>query len=197
MPQAYQDQVKRLAAVVGLEDEIHKPVKRFSGGMKRKLEIVRSLIHSPKVLFLDEPTVGLDPASRRNLWEYLMQVRAEKGTTILLTTHYLEEAEQADTICIINKGKIVSYGSPEQLKADLRTQAYLLVDAENRDRLRAELIDCGLPFEETPQFKIPLVELNAQQVIKRIDTPLTLVKTHIPTLEDVYLSIVDTEHARV
>lgn len=195
MPQVYQETVKRLAAVVGLGDEIFKPVKRLSGGMKRKLEIVRSLIHNPKVLFLDEPTVGLDPASRRNLWEYLTQVRAENGTTVLLTTHYLEEAEQSDTICIINKGKIVSYGSPEQLKAELRSQAYLLIDAENRNQLRAELVECAIPFEEMPPFKIPLVELNAQQVIKRIDTPLTLVKTHIPTLEDVYLSIVDSEHA--
>jgi len=195
MPQAYQDAVKRLAAVVGLGDEIFKPVKRLSGGMKRKLEIVRSLIHNPKVLFLDEPTVGLDPASRRNLWEYLTQVRAENGTTVLLTTHYLEEAEQADMICIINKGKIVSYGAPDHLKAELRSQAYLLVDADDRDQLRAELAECGIPFEETPLFKVPLVELNAQQVIKRIDTPLTLVKTHIPTLEDVYLSIVGSDHA--
>ncbi len=197
MPAVYQENVKQLAAIVGLGDEIYKPVKRFSGGMKRKLEIVRSLIHKPKVLFLDEPTVGLDPASRRNLWEYLTQVRAENGTTILLTTHYLEEAEQSDMICIINKGKIVSYGSPEQLKADLRSQAYLLLDAEDRSQLRTELVESSIPFEETPQFKIPLVELNAQQVIKRIDTPLTLVKTHVPTLEDVYLSIVDTEHARI
>ncbi len=196
MPNVYQENVKRLAAIVGLGDDIFKPVKRFSGGMKRKLEIVRSLIHNPKVLFLDEPTVGLDPASRRNLWEYLTQVRAENGTTILLTTHYLEEAEQSDTICIINKGKIVSYGPPEQLKADLRSQAYLLLDAEDRPQLRAELVKGAIPFEETPQFKVSLAELSAQQVIKRIDTPLTLVKTYIPTLEDVYLSIMDADHAR-
>ncbi len=196
MPRTYQETVKRLAAVVGLADDIFKPVKRFSGGMKRKLEIVRSLVHNPKVLFLDEPTVGLDPASRRNVWEHLTQVRAENGTTILLTTHYLEEAEQADTICIINHGKIVSYGSPAQLKADLRSQAYLLLDAEDRRQLRTELVEQAIPFEETSPFKVPLIDLNAQQVIKRINTPLTLIKTYIPTLEDVYLAIVDSDHAR-
>lgn len=81
MPAAYKQQVEHLAVVLGMENEIHKPVKRFSGGMKRKLEIIRSLIHRPQVLFLDEPTVGLDPLSRRNLWEYLRQARAEQGTT--------------------------------------------------------------------------------------------------------------------
>jgi ABC-2 type transport system ATP-binding protein len=105
MPRAYKEQIETLANILGLNEEIFKPIKQFSGGMKRKLEIIRSLIHQPRVLFLDEPTVGLDPASRRNLWEYLRQVRQESGTTVFLTTHYLDEAEEADKICIINKGK--------------------------------------------------------------------------------------------
>jgi len=161
--------------------------------MKRKLEIIRSLIHKPKVLFLDEPTVGLDPVSRRNLWEYLTEVRATNGTTVLLTTHYLEEAEQSDTICIINKGKIVSYGTPDALKSQLDAQAYLLIDSADRGALRSELQRESIPFEETPEFKISLLSRSVQQVIKRIDTPLSLVKTYIPTLEDAYLSIVDVK----
>ena len=110
MPGAYQQQVHQLATILGIQAEIFKPVKTFSGGMKRKLEIIRSLIHRPRVLFLDEPTVGLDPVSRRNLWEYLTQVRTETDTTVFLTTHYLEEAEEADTVCVLNKGRIVSHG---------------------------------------------------------------------------------------
>ncbi len=192
MPRSYRDRVHELAALVGLENEMFKQVKKFSGGMRRKLEIIRSLLHKPRVLFLDEPTAGLDPVSRRNLWEYLGKVRYESGTTIFLTTHYLEEAEEADKICMINQGRILSFGSPQQVKANL-IEHYLLIDAENRGQLRAELKRRGIEFSETPLFKISLTESSAQQIIKAIDTPLTLVKTHIPTLEDAYLEIM--EHA--
>ena len=193
MPRAYKEQIETLANVLGLKEEIFKPIKRFSGGMKRKLEIIRSLIHHPRVLFLDEPTVGLDPASRRNLWEYLRQVRRESGTTVFLTTHYLDEAEEADKICIINKGKVVSYGAPDEVKADL-IETYLLIDAADRAALRAELDRLQLSFTETPQFKIPLNGAGtAQQIIKSINTPLTTLKTYDPSLEDAYLAIVEKE----
>ncbi len=192
MPRAYQQQVRELAAVLGIENEIFKPVKTFSGGMKRKLEIIRSLIHQPRVLFLDEPTSGLDPASRRNLWEYLREVRQRSGTTVFLTTHYLEEAEEADQVCIINKGQIISYGTPDEIKADL-IENYLEVDARDRDRLRGELTRLGLEFAETPSFHIRLNSHTPQQIIKSIETPLTVLKTHTPTLEDAYLAIVE-EH---
>jgi len=189
MPRVYQQQVRELAALLSIEDDIFKPIKTFSGGMKRKLEIIRSLIHRPKVLFLDEPTLGLDPASRRNLWEYISQVRAQSGTTILLTTHYLEEAEQADAIAIINKGKIVSCGTPSQVKADL-IEEYLLVDAEDRARLRSELQYLAVPFTENGLFKVSPNGRSLHQLLKSIDTPLTVVKTHTPSLEDAYLEIV-------
>jgi len=190
MPGPYRRQIQELSAVLGLEEEIFKPIKTFSGGMKRKLEIIRSLIHQPRVLFLDEPTVGLDPASRRNLWEYLTQVRAQNRTTIVLTTHYLEEAEQADMICIINKGRIVSYGTPSQVKAEL-TQGYLLIDTNDRDLLREELNQLTIPYIEAEYFRVNLNGRKAHQVLKAIDTPLTLIKTHNPTLEDAYLAIVE------
>ncbi len=190
MPGVYKEQIMELSAVLGLEKEIFKPIKTFSGGMKRKLEIIRSLIHRPKVLFLDEPTVGLDPVSRRNLWEYLTRVRAEHDTTVFLTTHYLDEAEQADHICIINHGQIVAFGSPAQVKAQL-VEEYLLLDAADRAGLRAELTLLGVSFIETPLFKINLSGTSAQQIIKTLETPLTTLKTHTPTLEDAYLHIVE------
>ena len=87
MPGEYRQQIEELADILGLAGDIFKPIKTFSGGMKRKLEIMRSLMHRPQVLFLDEPTVGLDPASRRNLWEYIRRVQAESGTPVFLTTH--------------------------------------------------------------------------------------------------------------
>lgn len=194
MPRAYKEQVQELAAILGIEDEMFKPVKTFSGGMKRKLEIIRSLIHRPVVLFLDEPTLGLDPASRRSLWEYLRRVRRESGTTLFLTTHYLEEAEEADAVCVINKGKIVSYGTPEQIKTDLIDE-YLLLDAEDREGLRRELQRLEVPFTETAPFKVPLTGIRPQMIIKAIDTPLTVLQVHMPTLEDAYLAIVEKQQA--
>jgi len=191
MPKAYKQQIDELSTILGIKEEIFKPTKIFSGGMKRKLEIIRSLIHRPRVLFLDEPTVGLDPSSRRNLWEYIRRVRQESGTTVFLTTHYLEEAEEADTICIISKGTIVSYGTPDQIKAEL-VETYLLIDAVDRAALHAELNRLAIPFTETPLFRIDINDSHtAHQILKSINTPLTVLKTHNPSLEDAYLAIVE------
>lgn len=191
MPRAYKQQLMELSALLGISDEIFKPVKTFSGGMKRKLEIIRSLIHQPQVLFLDEPTVGLDATSRRNLWEYIRQVRSDRGTTVFLTTHYLEEAEEADTVCIINKGRVVSLGAPDAIKARL-TQSYLLLDAHDRPALTAELTQRGVPFTEDGGIRIDLADgINAHTLLKSIDTQLKVIKTRTPSLEDAYLAIVD------
>lgn len=192
MPRAYKAQVMELAEILGIANEIHKPIKTFSGGMKRKLEIIRSLIHHPRVLFLDEPTTGLDPLSRRSLWDYLTRVRAEKETTVFLTTHYLEEAEQADTISILHHGKIVAQGTPDEVKARL-VENYLLVDADDRNALRRELKQRGIAFTETPLFKIDLNGDSAHKILKAIDTPLTTVRINTPTVEDAYLAIIQ-EH---
>lgn len=189
MPRAYRQQVEELATLIGIEEALFKPMKTFSGGMKRKLEIIRSLLHRPRVLFLDEPTVGLDPTSRRNLWDYLDRARAEQGTTVFLTTHYLEEAERANTICIINKGRIVSYGAPAAVKADL-VEEYLLLDAADRAALRAELTRLGVAFTETPHFKVRYHGPTPQALLKSIATPLTVLTVHAPTLEDAYLHII-------
>src|SRR5438046_9013615 len=138
MSAAYRAKVEELARLLGIARDIHKPVKTFSGGMRRKLEIMRSLLHDPKVLFLDEPTAGLDVPTRRTLWDHLTEVRRTRGATIFLNTHYPEEAEEADRICIIDKGKVVSFGTPEDIKRDL-VHAYVLVDATDRSALRDEL----------------------------------------------------------
>jgi ABC-2 type transport system ATP-binding protein len=116
MPASYRLKVMELAEIVGLEDALFKPVKKMSGGMRRKLEIIRSLIHTPDVLFLDEPTQGLDAVSRRSLWEYIDGARKRYGTTVFLTTHYIDEAEKVDKVCIINRGEIAICSSPEEMK---------------------------------------------------------------------------------
>src|SRR5215469_2976973 len=117
MPNAYRRQVTDLAEILGLTGWLRRPVRTLSGGTRRKLEIVRALLPRPRVLFLDEPTAGLDPQTRRGLWAYLGQARAELGTTVFLTTHYLEEAEAADAICVLAAGRVIERGSPAEIKA--------------------------------------------------------------------------------
>jgi ABC-2 type transport system ATP-binding protein len=189
MPAGYRRQVEELASLIGLEREIFDPVRTFSSGMWRKLEIVRSLMHRPKVLFLDEPTAGLDAPTRRTLWDHLRSVRREGGTTILLTSHYLEEAEQADRICIIDDGRIVSEGTPAALKAEL-SREYLIVDADDRGHLRLELDRLGVPWTGDGPYSIALDGRTTQATIKAIETTLTVVRTASPSLEDAYLEIV-------
>lgn len=195
MDEEYKRRVYELAAVLGLSGkEIFKPIKTFSGGMKRKLEIIRSLMHKPKILFLDEPTVGLDPLARRNLWEYLTEVRAKEKTTVFLTTHYLDEAEDVDRVCIINKGKIVSLGTPDETKKSL-VQHYVLMDSDERLKLRVELERHGLQFDDSDYpMKVFLNGKSAQEVVKMIDTPLSVLQVHQPTLEEAYLSIVEEKN---
>jgi len=192
MPRAYREQIETLSAILGIREDLFRSVKTYSGGMKRKLEIVRSLLHQPKVLFLDEPTAGLDPSSRRSLWDYLRLVRKEHGTTVFLTTHYLEEAEQAESICMMKKGRIVACGTPARIKTEL-VREYVLIDAEDRVALRAELTQLHLPFVETPQFRLALNPAAIHVALKAIETPLTSVQTHAPTLEDAYLEIIEEE----
>jgi ABC-2 type transport system ATP-binding protein len=117
MPGAYRRHVTVLAEILDLTASLRRPARTLSGGTRRKLEIARALLPSPRVLFLDEPTVGLDPQARRGLWAYLGRARAEAGATVFLTTHYLEEAEGADAICVLARGRIIERGSPAEIKA--------------------------------------------------------------------------------
>jgi ABC-2 type transport system ATP-binding protein len=188
MPAAYRDEVRELARILEIDKELFKPIRTFSGGMRRKLEIIRSLMHRPRILFLDEPTLGLDPISRRNLWEYMVQVRARSGTTVFLTTHYLEEAEESDRVCVIDHGQVVAVGTPAQLKSQL-VEDYLLVDAEDRTALFAELEKLGVPYQDGPLVRIDASGPKVHYLLCSINTPLSLVRTHSPTLEDAYLQI--------
>src|SRR3990172_6284064 len=108
---------EELLKMVELWERRNSLVKTLSGGMKRRLEIARGLLHRPKVLFLDEPTLGLDPQTRRHIWQYILGLREKEGITIFLTTHYMDEAEHSDRIAIIDRGKVVALDTPEQLKA--------------------------------------------------------------------------------
>lgn len=189
MPGEYKQRVAELAALLGIEKEIFKPMKKLSGGMQRKLEVIRGLMHRPRVLFLDEPTAGLDAASRRSLWDYLKQVRQREDTTVFLTTHYLEEAEEADRICILNEGRVASLGTPTELKDELLDE-HLVLDATDRAALRQELEALGLAVTQSGPFRVGLTGHSSQEIIRSLSSPLTVLRTHSPTLEDAYLRII-------
>lgn len=189
LPTKYKKRVTDLADLMDLTSELHKPLTEFSGGMKRKLEIIIGLIHNPKILFLDEPTIGLDPLTRKNLWDYLLEIKKTGDKTIFLTTHYLEEAEDSDHVMIINKGKIVSYGTPQELKEDL-VEEFVIVSALNNEFLRQELQNKKMRFEGDGPFKVYLKEKDLQHFFQSLKSKLSLINVHNPTLEQVYLKII-------
>jgi ABC-2 type transport system ATP-binding protein len=194
MPAEYRQRIETLAEVVGLGDDLDKKLSTFSGGMKRKLEIIRSLMHRPRVLFLDEPTSGLDPVSRRSLWEYLRTVRNTDGTTIFLTTHYLDEAEDADRVCVIDHGRIAILGTPDELKRQLLDRSVLL-DAVDRDSLLTELTGMGLApttDDVSGLVRVAYADDTAQSLIARLTTPLSVLRVHDPSLEEAYVELLRT-----
>jgi ABC-2 type transport system ATP-binding protein len=194
MPAAYRRQIQELADVVGLGDLLGSRTRTLSGGTKRKLEIVRALMHRPPVLFLDEPTAGLDPESRRDLWTYLRRIQTSSGTTIFLTTHYLDEAESADTVCVLSRGRVIERDSPARVKAR-HQRAELLLDAEDRVALRRELAALGLAVDGTAPLRVILDGRSAQHVIASLTCELTRLRIVEPTLEDTYLMLLErNEH---
>lgn len=191
MSQEYRDRLMELAHLLDLTEALFKPVKSYSGGMKRKLEILRSLMHRPRILFLDEPTTGLDPVSRKAVWDYLQTVRETSRITIFLTTHYLDEAESADQVIILNKGKIIMNNTPEMIKEQLTDNKIILAGAEMAV-LEQELqkYHYHYIFDGT-RFVVDLTDtLTAQTVIKSINSPLTFIKINQPTLEEAYISFI-------
>jgi ABC-2 type transport system ATP-binding protein len=186
MPAGYRRQVSELADVLGIGAVLDRRARVLSGGMRRKLEIVRALLHRPSVLFLDEPTTGLDPESRRSLWNYLQQVRDTYGTTIFLTTHYLQEAEAADSICVLAAGKIIERGSPTEVKAR-HTRTELVLHADDHIGLRRELAAMGVEAGGSSPVRVPLAGHSAQHIIRALATELTGFQIVQPTLEDTYL----------
>jgi ABC-2 type transport system ATP-binding protein len=142
---------EHLLEMVGLRERAHDPVATYSGGMRRRLEIVRGLLHSPRVLFLDEPTIGLDPQGRHAVWDLLEQLRAESHLTISLTTHYMDEAEKlCDRIAIIDGGKIVASGTTQQLKAMVK----------GSDRIKLEIAGDAAPVVAALRGEPYVLEVN-------------------------------------
>jgi ABC-2 type transport system ATP-binding protein len=177
---------------VGLADRAKDYVMTFSGGMKRRLEIARGLIHSPTVLFLDEPTIGLDPQTRRSLWEYTRSLRETEGVTIFLTTHYMDEAEACDRIAIIDHGQIIALDTPAGLKSRMGGDV-ITVAAKDNDVLAAEVRE---RFEVEPRVEGEALEFQIDdgaaflpQLFTRLTTPIESVSVRRPTLDDVFVTL--------
>jgi ABC-2 type transport system ATP-binding protein len=196
MPKEYQNQVIEMAQYMGIREDLFKPLKTFSGGMKRKLEVIRGLMHKPKVLFLDEPSQGLDAVSRRDLWTYLRNVTKTQNTTIFLTTHYIEEAENADRVCIVNHGQIIFLGTPSEMKNRLLGK-YLVLDAENRSMLHSQIANLNSETTADGKLKIYFEEQTPQKILAQIKMPLTYMELHTPTLEEAYMNLIESKTQEV
>ena len=177
---------------VGLYDRRDDLVKKFSGGMKRRLEVARGIIHRPRVLFLDEPTLGLDPQSRAHLWEFITSLPARHGVTIFMTTHYMEEAEVCDRIAIIDHGRIIASGSPEQLKAGVGGEVVCIKTTD--DEAARQAISSAMGLEARVEadelcMDSPGGEAFLPELIRAIPQKVLSVRVKKPTLNDVFLRL--------
>jgi len=177
---------------VGLYDRKDDIVRRFSGGMKRRLEVARAVVHQPSILFLDEPTLGLDPQSRTSLWEFITRLPEDKGVTVFMTTHYMEEAEVCDTIAIIDEGKIIAEGSPEELKKEVGRDVIYLKAVDNVKAL--DILKERFRFSATikgDEIFIPVTggEACIPDLIRVLGEMALSVRMQRPTLNDVFLKL--------
>lgn len=182
--------VENAARTADVAEFLDRPYGKLSGGQKRRADIARALVHTPKILFLDEPTTGLDPQTRRNVWDTVHQLQSESGMTVFLTTHYMEEAEKADTITIIDNGLIAAKGTPEQLEKDYTADSLNLYPA-NAEALPALLIQDGISFTpEAGHLHITLKHtMDALPILEKYKSEIINFEVHNGTMDDVFVQI--------
>jgi len=199
---AFVQRAEELLMMVDLADKAKALVRTYSGGMRRRLEIARGLLHHPTVLFLDEPTIGLDPQTRRHIWDYLLKLRAREGVTMFMTTHYMSEAEHCDRIAIVDHGKIVALDTPRMLKAMVGGDLVTVHTSDNA-RAAARLATLrGIGIRTTDENTLIIETAQGDRfiptmvdVLRTADPPIqveTIGLSH-PTLEDVFVKL--TGHA--
>jgi ABC-2 type transport system ATP-binding protein len=187
-----EDRMHQVMDMVGLWDRKDQRVDTFSGGMKRRLEIARGLMHSPRVLFLDEPTVGLDPQTRSSIWGYIHELREQEQITIFLTTHYMDEAEHCDRIAIIDAGELKVLDTPEALKAGVGTDRIQIETADDEAAILALkdrfAVDATIS-EGKVTINVPEGERFVPQLFAELGVPISSVSVARPTLDDVFMHI--------
>jgi ABC-2 type transport system ATP-binding protein len=188
----YQKRMQEVLKLVDLWERRNDIVKIFSGGMKRRLEIARGLIHYPAVLFLDEPTLGLDPQTRSHIWEYVLRLKKERQMTIFMTTHYMDEAEYCDRIAIIDYGKIIALDTPANLKKQVGGDIIRMTSKE-REKLKEEL---ELRYKKEVKEEEGILQLEVEdgekflpRLFNELDTKIDSVELRKPTLDDVFLNL--------
>jgi ABC-2 type transport system ATP-binding protein len=183
--------MRQVMEMVGLWDRRGDKVMTFSGGMKRRLEIARGLLHSPRVLFLDEPTIGLDPQTRASIWDYIRELKAAEEITIFMTTHYMDEAEYCDRIAIIDSGEIVALDTPQALKASVgrdRVQLHTDDDEAAIGALRERFGLEGSIHEGAVTVAVPSGEEFLPRLFGELGMPIRSVSVSRPSLDDVFMS---------
>ena len=193
-PAVIEQRCAELLDLFGLADRRNRPVGSLSGGMRRALDIVRGVIHHPRILFLDEPTIGLDLPNRRKIWRFIEKLRAQTGMTVLLTTHYLEEADGCDRVAFINNGRLVKSGSPRELVEGLGRH---IVEIESPDvnalavRLAPEFGDCikdgdVAHFRHAGENVSQLAQLQSE-----LGAQVSALRWRRPNLNDVFLWVAE------
>ena len=192
---AVPERMERVLTMVGLWDRRDSLVGTFSGGMKRRLEIARGLMHLPRVLFLDEPTIGLDPQTRSSIWQYIGELQRDQEITIFLTTHYMDEAEYCDRIAIIDSGRIIALDTPIALKASVgqdRVQIHTDDDEAAIGALRDRLGVEARMAEGAVTFGVAEGESFVPVLFARLGVPIRSVSVSRPSLDDVFMSYTGT-----
>jgi ABC-2 type transport system ATP-binding protein len=182
---------EQVLRMVGLWDRKDNEVATFSGGMRRRLEIARGLMHSPRVLFLDEPTIGLDPQTRRSIWGYIRELKEREEITIFMTTHYMDEAEWCDRIAIMDHGQIVALDTPEALKAQVGKDRVSIHTDDDQAAIEAIDRQFGIEAkmsEGAVTFGVPAGEEFVPRLFAELGIPIKAVNVARPTLDDVFMS---------
>jgi ABC-2 type transport system ATP-binding protein len=182
---------KEVLDMVGLHERRNDLVQTFSGGMRRRLEIARGLLHSPRVLFLDEPTIGLDPQTRLVIWRYIDELRRREDVTVFVTTHYMEEAENCDRIAIMNQGRIVALDTPEALKAAIGKDRVQIATENDQEAIGALSERFGIEARMHDGLVTFAVAKGADfvpQLFERLGVAIRSVTVQRPSLDDVFLA---------
>jgi ABC-2 type transport system ATP-binding protein len=190
-PDAVMPRMRQVMDMVGLWDRKDGKVSTFSGGMQRRLEIARGLLHAPHVLFLDEPTVGLDPQTRSSIWAYINGLKKREDITIFLTTHYMDEAENCDRIAIIDHGKIVAIDTPQALKASVGKDRVQIHTADDPAAIAALAERFGLEagmHDGAVTFSVPAGAEFVPRLFAELRIPINSVNVSRPSLDDVFMS---------
>ncbi len=187
--------MQQVMTMVGLWDRKDSPVATYSGGMRRRLEIARGLMHSPRVLFLDEPTIGLDPQTRRSIWTYIRELKQREEITIFMTTHYMDEAEWCDRIAIMDHGEIVALDAPETLKEQVGTDRVTIHTDDDQAAIAAIQERFGIEAkmsEGAVTFGVPGGEEFVPRLFAELGIAIKAVSVSRPTLDDVFMSYTGT-----